>query len=101
MVKLSKKRNELKKEFPNLVDYEAKALYRTHTKDPMPEDGDVYEDIKVKRGFFGLGNVKRIPYTRTFQRSSEAAWEKRKDIRIAIPRRPQYLEHGADVAGLF
>ena len=84
MVKLAKDRNAIKKQFPNLVDYEAKALYKTYDQEPMPEDGDRYEDIKVKKTLFG--NIKRIPYTRTFQRSSAGAWAKRKEIRIAIPR---------------
>ncbi len=84
MVTLATRRNELKKEYPNLVDYESKALFRTYTKEPMPEAGSEYEDIKVKRTLFG--NIKRVPYKRTFNRSSEAAWEKRKNMRIAMPR---------------
>jgi predicted CoA-substrate-specific enzyme activase len=84
MVKLASKRNELKKDFPNLVDYESKALFRTYKKDEMPEHDSIFEDIKVKRTLFG--NIKRVPYKRGFRRSSDSAWEKRQGIRIAIPR---------------
>jgi predicted CoA-substrate-specific enzyme activase len=84
MIKLATKRNELKKDFPNLVDYEAQAIFKAYRPDPTPEHGSAYNDIKVKKTL--MGNIKRVPFKRTFIRSSEEALEKRKNMRVAIPR---------------
>jgi predicted CoA-substrate-specific enzyme activase len=84
MVELARKRNELKKKYPNLVDYEASAAFRSYEFTPVHEDGTTIEDIQVKKTLFG--NIKRIPIQRGFKRSSPAAWERRKKLRIGIPR---------------
>jgi predicted CoA-substrate-specific enzyme activase len=82
---LNATRNDLKKEYPNLVDYEAKLCFK-HFYDPksMPAHGAPIEDVKVERGF--LGRIKRTVQTRGFQRSSGAAAKKREGIRIGIPK---------------
>ncbi len=84
MVKIAKRRQDLKKSYPNLVDYESQALFKMYDKDPMPVSGQEIDDILVKKTL--LGNIKRVPFRRKFIRSSPESWEKRKKIRIAIPR---------------
>ncbi|MBX7148331.1 CoA activase [bacterium] len=84
MVKIARKRNELKKQYPNLVDYESKTAFKAYPVEALPQNGQPIDDILVKKTL--LGNIKRVPIKRNFVRSSEAALEKRKNIRIAIPR---------------
>jgi predicted nucleotide-binding protein (sugar kinase/HSP70/actin superfamily) len=84
MLDLAKKRNELKKKYPNLVDYEAHVAFNSYPSDPLPENNSEYNDIMVKKTLFG--NVKRLPYKRGFKRSSAEALEKRKALRIGVPR---------------
>ncbi|MBI1909598.1 MAG: CoA activase [Deltaproteobacteria bacterium] len=84
MVKLATRRNELKKKYPNLVDYEARAAFKMYPVDPLPEDKTIIDDIKVTKTIFG--NLKRTPYRRGFARSSAEAMEKRRQLRIGIPR---------------
>lgn len=84
MLELSKKRNELKKHYPNLVDFEAHVLFNSHEYESLPADKTEIEDIEVKKTFFG--NVKRVPVKRGFVRSSQAAADKRRGLRIGIPR---------------
>jgi predicted CoA-substrate-specific enzyme activase len=84
MLELTKKRKQLMKEFPNLVDYESKQVYR-HFYDPapMPEATQVISDVHVTKGFFG---VKKTAVRRNFQRSSPESWEARRRMRIGIPK---------------
>jgi activator of 2-hydroxyglutaryl-CoA dehydratase/predicted nucleotide-binding protein (sugar kinase/HSP70/actin superfamily) len=85
MEELVKERRKILKEFPNLVTYEGlKAFKRIAGVQPMPEAGAQIEDVKVERKFFG--SIERTKYTRGFQRSSEAAAEKRAKWRVGIPR---------------
>lgn len=84
MLDLAKKRNELKKKYPNLVDYEAHAVFNSFDFQPIPEEGTEIEDIQVKRSLFG--NVRRVPVKRPIQRGDAAAAERRKQLRIGIPR---------------
>ncbi len=82
---MQKERNKLKKAYPNLVDYEAKLLFRDFfSPSPTPEAGAPIEDIEVKTGLFG--KVTRKTVTRGFERSGSAAEEARKKLRIGIPR---------------
>jgi predicted CoA-substrate-specific enzyme activase len=82
---LNQERNKLKKEYPNLVDYEAKLCFKHfYEPAPMPENGAPIRDVKVERGF--LGRIKKKEVTRPFVRSSKAATERRKQIRIGIPK---------------
>src|SRR5690606_598819 len=84
MLELAKERNQLKKKFPNLVDYEAHIAFNSYPLDPMPEDRSLMDDIEVKRTLFG--NIKRVPIKKEFHRSSPKAQLKRRSLRIAIPR---------------
>lgn len=83
--KLNKKRRDRMKTYPNLVDYEAtwnfKAFYKT---DPIPDASSPVSDVTVSKNW--LGKLKHKPIVRGFQRSSEAAVEKRKKIRIGMPK---------------
>jgi activator of 2-hydroxyglutaryl-CoA dehydratase/predicted nucleotide-binding protein (sugar kinase/HSP70/actin superfamily) len=82
---LNARRKELKMRFPNLVDYEAKLAFSSfHRPDPIPAEGAEIEDVEVSRGF--LGKIKRTPVRRPIRRSSAEAAERRKSIRIGIPR---------------
>ena len=85
MEELVKERRKILKEFPNLVTYEGlKAFKRIAGVQPMPEAGTQVEDVKVERKFFG--SIERTKYTRSFERSSEEAAEKRAKWRVGIPR---------------
>ncbi len=84
MLELSKKRNELKKKYPNLVDFEAHVLFNSHEYQGLLEDGTEIEDIAVKKTL--LGNIKRVPIKRGFKRSSQEAADRRRSLRIGIPR---------------
>lgn len=84
MLELTKQRKRLMKEFPNLVDYESKQLFR-HFYDapPMPTAETMIDDVEVKKSIFG---IKRVPIQRLFSRSSQAAWKKRAAMRVGIPK---------------
>ncbi len=84
VIQLIRERNQLKKDYPNLVDYEAKRMFaHFYDPQPLPEQNTIIEDIKVKRHWFG---TKHVSYTRLFVRSSSEADERRKKLRIGIPR---------------
>jgi len=83
-VKLTKERQELKKHYPNLVEYEARRMFQHgYDPEPLPESGAEVTDVRLRRSWFGL---RRTPYTRSFERSSAAAAERRSHIRIGIPK---------------
>lgn len=87
VVKLTKERQELKKHYPNLVEYEARRMFQHfYDAEPLPEAGKGVEDVKLKRGLFGLGGMRKIPNGRPFARSSDEAMERRGKIRIGIPK---------------
>ncbi len=85
MIALSKERKKLMKQFPNLVDYESKLVYRHfYDTEPMPEATRVVHDVKVEKGrMFG---VKKTAVVRTFQRSSPESLLERQKMRIGIPK---------------
>src|SRR4051794_31685100 len=84
MLALTKERKRLMKEYPNLVDYESKQIYRHfYDSEPMPEATQVITDVEVKKTTFG---VKKTAVQRTFQRSGADAWEARRRIRVGIPK---------------
>ena len=85
MEALVKERRAVMREFPNLVTYEGlKAFKRQPGVEAMPEAGTATQDMRVSRTFFG--QIKRESFSRTFARSSEAAWERRRTWRVGIPR---------------
>jgi predicted nucleotide-binding protein (sugar kinase/HSP70/actin superfamily) len=82
---LNKERQKRMKQYPNLVDYEAKLAFKSfYEPKPMPGHGAPVEDIVVKRTL--LGAVRHKPIQRPFQRAATDVWTKRKDVRIGIPR---------------
>jgi len=84
MIALTKERKRLMKEFPNLVDYESKQVFRHfYDAEPMPEATQMITDVEVKKAFIG---VKKTAIQRLFQRSSAEAWEERRKIRVGIPK---------------
>ena len=85
MLDLTKARKKLMKQFPNLVDYESKQLFR-HFYDPppMPTADTMIDDVELKKTL--LGGIKRVPVRRLFQRSSEASAKKRASTRIGVPK---------------
>ncbi|MDX2089668.1 MAG: acyl-CoA dehydratase activase-related protein, partial [Kofleriaceae bacterium] len=84
MLALTAKRKELGKQYPNLVDIESKMLFR-HFYDarPMPERGAKKVDVEVRKTLLG---VRRVNVERPFVRSSPEAWEKRRRLRVGIPK---------------
>ena len=84
MLSLVAERKKTAAQFPNLVEYEARRSFQ-HFYDPapLPAAGTPIRDIRVKKGLF---RVKREEVTRPFQRSSEAAAQKRKSVRVGMPR---------------
>ncbi|SDZ64616.1 CoA-substrate-specific enzyme activase, putative [Evansella caseinilytica] len=84
LVRLTKERNNIKKRYPNLVDYEARRMFQ-HIYDPapMPDADHMLEDVEVKTGWL---KTKRVTYERPFRRSDEAAANHRKQLRVGIPK---------------
>jgi len=84
MLALVAERKKIAAQHPNLVEYEAKrAFMRFFEPAPMPEAGEPIRDVEVRKGLFG---IRRVETTRPFRRSSQEAWEKRRRVRIGIPR---------------
>ncbi len=82
---LNKERQKRMKQYPNLVDYEAKLAFKSfYDAAPMPEHGAPVDDIVVKKTL--LGAIRHKAVKRPFQRSSAENWAKRRDVRIGIPR---------------
>ncbi len=82
---LNKERQKRMKQYPNLVDYEAKLAFKSfYEAAPMPEHGAPVDDIVVKKTL--LGAIRHKAVQRPFQRSSAENWAKRRDVRIGIPR---------------
>ena len=84
MLSLVAERKKIAAEFPNLVDYESKrAFVHFYDPEPLPAEGTPIKDVRVTKGLF---RVKREEITRPFRRSSAEAAQRRKSIRIGIPR---------------
>ncbi len=84
MLALVADRKKIAKQFPNLVDYESKLAFR-HFYEPakMPADGELVDDITLKKGFLTL---RRVSTKRPFKRSGEKVREQLRRIRVGIPR---------------
>ncbi len=82
---LNKERQAKIKRYPNLVNYESRRCFIHFMKpDPMPEAGTgIEEEIET---LTWLGKTREKTVRREFQRSSEEAAQRRKSIRIGIPR---------------
>ena len=78
-------RKQLKKDYVNLCEYESRLLFRSFYKpDAMPEHGSELKEWVVQHKWFGKSKQKRV--SREFSASSTIARDKRKSIRIGIPR---------------
>lgn len=82
---LTRRRKDLMKQYPNLVDYESEWLFR-HFYDapPLPAAGEPVADVEVRKTW--TGKVARRAIERPFQRSAEEAAARRARLRIGIPR---------------
>lgn len=85
VVKLTKERQEQKKHYPNLVEYEARRMFQ-HFYDPEPLPQPQEEDARPRHGLLELLGKRAEPGGRRFARSSAEAIERRTRIRIGIPR---------------
>ena len=84
MLALVAERKKIAAQYPNLVEYESeRAFVHLRKADPLPEAGTPIKDVRVVQSLF---RIKREEFTRGFQRSSEAAAQKRKSIRVGMPR---------------
>jgi activator of 2-hydroxyglutaryl-CoA dehydratase/predicted nucleotide-binding protein (sugar kinase/HSP70/actin superfamily) len=84
MVSLVEERKAIARQYPNLVEYEAKrAFMHVYDAAPMPADGAPMDDVELRRGIFGL---RRVPVKRPFRRSSKESWEARRRVRVGMPR---------------
>jgi activator of 2-hydroxyglutaryl-CoA dehydratase/predicted nucleotide-binding protein (sugar kinase/HSP70/actin superfamily) len=84
MLALVAERKKVARQFPNLVDYEAKRAFMSFYKPaPMPAEGSPVKDMAVKRGLF---SIKKVEITRGFRRSSPAVQEQLRRVRIGMPR---------------
>ncbi|MED4731059.1 BadF/BadG/BcrA/BcrD ATPase family protein [Aneurinibacillus migulanus] len=85
VIKLTRERQELKKHYPNLVEYEARRMFQ-HFYDPtpLPESNTPAKDVPIKRRW--LSGMRKTRQQRHFERSSHEAMERRNKIRIGIPK---------------
>lgn len=81
---LVKERKETARQFPNVVDYEGRRAFQSFYKaPPLPAPGSTVDDVEVRKGFLG---VRRVAIKRPFARSSQEAADKRRRVRIGMPR---------------
>lgn len=84
---LTRERRKLKEQYPNLVDYESELVFRHfHDTAPMPETGAPTEREERVHRWFGWGTQRRQAVRRAFQRSAPGAVERRRSLRIGLPR---------------
>jgi activator of 2-hydroxyglutaryl-CoA dehydratase/predicted nucleotide-binding protein (sugar kinase/HSP70/actin superfamily) len=82
---LEAKRKEQKSRYPNLVDYEARLAFRHfYTPVPIPAAGTTIDDVQVKKTL--IRGIRRTAIRRPIVRSSAEATQRRKNLRIGIPR---------------
>jgi activator of 2-hydroxyglutaryl-CoA dehydratase/predicted nucleotide-binding protein (sugar kinase/HSP70/actin superfamily) len=85
MLDLVKSRKDLGRKFPNMVAYEARVAFQpSKGAAPMPAAGSPVDAVRSTRTFWG--GMKREHFARGFERSSEAAQQRRKRFRLAMPR---------------
>jgi predicted nucleotide-binding protein (sugar kinase/HSP70/actin superfamily) len=84
MLALAAERKKIAKQFPNLIDYEAKRAFSSwFTPAAMPVAGTPIETREVRKGFLG---IRRVRVTRPFRRSGPETLEKLRRTRIGMPR---------------
>jgi activator of 2-hydroxyglutaryl-CoA dehydratase/predicted nucleotide-binding protein (sugar kinase/HSP70/actin superfamily) len=78
-------RKELKKYYPNLVEYEAALCFKHfYEPEPMPGPDALLDDFEVKVGLLGRRTKRAV--RRPFLRSSEASWKRRGELRVGMPK---------------
>ena len=84
MLDLMKERKKIAAEFPNLVSYEGEQAFKSvYRPQPLPEAGSPVEDVEVTQSIL---RIKTRTFQRGFIRSSEEAAQRRKSIRVGMPR---------------
>ncbi|MCC6521202.1 MAG: CoA activase [Polyangiaceae bacterium] len=84
MIALVKERKRIAKQHPNLLDYEARrAFQHFHEPEPLPAEGTEVSDTEVRLGLFGR---RKVEVRRPFRRSPAPARERRRRVRIGLPR---------------
>ncbi|MEF2964787.1 BadF/BadG/BcrA/BcrD ATPase family protein [Paenibacillus sp. M1] len=87
VVRLTKQRQELKKQYPNLVEYEARRMFQhIYDAEPLPEPERAGNRTRRERGLLGLIGRHASKAGRGFNRSSAAAMARRGELRIGVPR---------------
>lgn len=84
---LNRERKQLKEQYPNLVDYEAELVYR-HFYDhrPAPDAGMTIAHVETVSRWFGWGKPRQRKVCRPIRRSPQAAAERRRELRVGLPR---------------
>ncbi|QIF04529.1 BadF/BadG/BcrA/BcrD ATPase family protein [Roseimicrobium sp. ORNL1] len=84
MMALLKKRNALKEEHLNLLEYEARVVFQSvYTPRALPDAGTPLGIRETQKAWWSF-SAKRI--SRSFQRSHKEAMDRRQRLRIGIPR---------------
>ncbi len=84
MLDLMKERKKTAAAYPNVVSYEAELAFKHfYDAEKLPEAGTPLSDVQVEEGIF---RIKKTTVTRPFQRSSAEAAQRRKKIRVGMPR---------------
>ncbi len=82
---LTRAKRERAAAFPNVLEFERELCFKHFFEPaPIPRAGTRKRDVEVRRGF--LGRVKRRLTTRGFERSSAADAERRKRLKIGMPK---------------
>ncbi len=93
VIQLTRERQEVKKQYPNLVEYEARRMFQ-HFYNPQPLPGSELQANRAQtqhhwnkqHHWVGLRWTKKFSAKRSFRRSSTEAAVYRKQLRIGIPR---------------
>ena len=84
MLSLVAERKKIARQFPNLVEYEARrAFAHFYEPRPLPADGTKINDVEIRKGLFGIRHVR---VERPFRRSGEQVRENLRRVRIGMPR---------------
>ena len=77
------RRNKIMRQYPNLVTYEARRLFKPFYKPPpLPGAGSDLTDIALRKNFLGMISKKTV--TRPFRRAADQS--RRQQVRIAMPK---------------
>lgn len=87
VIQLTKERNALKLKYPNLVEYEAKKMFEPFFKPAeLPSAKTGVDEIYVEKRILPFLAPKKMAVKRLFRRSPQSAIDKRKEMKIGIPR---------------